>query len=327
MKPITVGSVRADAPGRHQGVLRTGDMPDGAALDIPVVVIRGAQDGPVLWLHGCVHGNEYCGTYIIHRFLRGLEPAKVKGTVVALPILNLAAFRTLRRTSPFEGFNNGDLNRCFPGRQEGGGTTEQMAAAIYGPLKAHATHLVDFHTAFTQETRWALYADHGGEVSRVGRLMAQAFGYANTLPTPAGTLNGSAMMAAGADGIPAYIAEAGGLGIAFTPEIVEDAGERLRNLARAIGLLDEPLTDYGPLTLFSNFHWATAPRGGVFRPKVKCGEAITKGDVVGTYYTLHGDPNGDVLAPASGVVLAHHPGPVIPQGDVLVHIGLNPRQA
>lgn len=327
MKPIIVGTVRAESPGRYEGLLRTGDMPDGMSLDIPVVVVRGAQDGPVLWLHGCVHGNEYCGTYIIHSFLRSLDPAKLKGAVVALPILNIAGFRVLRRTSPFEGFNNGDLNRCFPGRQQDGGTTEQIAAAIWAPLKAHATHLVDFHTAFTEDTRWALYADHGGEVSRVGQVMARAFGYANTLPTPAGTLNGSAMMTAGAAGIPAFIVEAGGLGIAFTTQVVEDAAERMRNLARAIGLLDGAVADHGKLTLFSNFHWATAPRGGVFRPKVKCGQAIAKGDVVGTYYTLHGDPNGDVLAPASGVVLAHHPGPIIPQGDVLVHIGLDPRQA
>lgn len=326
MKPITVGTVRAEAPGRHQGVLRTGDMPDGAPIEIPVVVIRGAKDGPVLWLHGCVHGNEYCGTYAIHAFLRGLDPAEMSGSVVALPILNLAAFRMLRRTSPFEGFNNGDLNRCFPGRADGG-TTEQIAAHIYAPLKAHATHLVDFHTAFTADTRWALYADHGGEVSRIGLQMARAFGYEHVLPTPAGTLGGSAMMTAGADGIPSFIVEAGGLGIAFTKEIVEDAAERLRNLSRAIGLLPGAVVDQGPLTIFSNFHWATAPRGGGFQPAVRCGQRIEKGEVVGHYRTLHGDPDGEARAPASGIVLAHHPGPIIPQGDVLVHIGLDPRQA
>ncbi|MGG5822721.1 succinylglutamate desuccinylase/aspartoacylase family protein [Falsiroseomonas sp. HW251] len=326
MKPIEVGTVRADAAGRYEGRLTTGWMPDGAPVDIPVVVLRGPADGPVLWLHGCVHGNEYCGTYIIHEFLRSLDPATLKGSVVALPMLNLSGFRLLRRVSPFEGFNNGDLNRCFPGRAEGG-TTEQIAAAIYAPLKAHATHLVDFHTAFTADTRWALYADHGGEVSRVGQVMARAFGYAHTLPTPPGTLNGSAMMTAGADGIPAFIVEAGGIGGTFSMEIVKEAAERLRNVARAIGLLDGAVADHGPLTLFSNFHWATAPRGGIFAPTVKCGQRVEKGDVVGLYRTLHGDPDGEARAPASGIVLACHPGPIIPQGDVLVHIGLDPRQA
>jgi predicted deacylase len=326
MNPITVGSVTADGPGRFEGTLTTGYMPDGSPVEIPVIVLRGNQDGPVLWMHACVHGNEYCGTYSIHTFLNSLDPAGLKGSIVALPILNLTAFRSSRRTSPFEGFNNGDMNRCFPGNPNGG-FTEQAAAAVYAAMKGTATHLVDFHTAFTSTTRWALYSDLGGEVSRVGRLMAEAFGYENTLPTPAGTLVGSALMTAGADGVPGYIVEAGGLGPAFTRETVNDVAERLRNLARAIGLLDGEVTQYGPLTLFSNFHWATAPRGGLFRPKVACGETITEGDVVGTYYDQFGEPNGDVHSPASGVVLAHHPGPIIPQGDVLIHIGLDPRQA
>jgi len=277
-------------------------------------------------MHGCVHGNEYCGTFSIHEFLRSLDTTSVKGAVVALPVLNLTAFRAYRRMSPFEGFNNGDLNRCFPGRNDGG-FTEQTAQAIYAPLKRYATHLVDFHTAFTADTRWALYADVGGKVSAEGRRMAEAFGYEHTLPTPAGTLGGSAMMTAAADGIPSFIVEAGGVGNAFSRATVEDVAERLRNVARAIGLLDGEITDYGPLTTFSNFHWATAPRGGLFRPTVYCGQRVEKGEVIGIYTDAFGDEDGVAQAPASGVVLAYHPGPIIPQGDVLIHIGLNPKRA
>ncbi len=325
METIEIGSVRADKPGRFEGTLRVGALPDGAPIEIPVVIIRGREPGPVLWMHACVHGDEYCGTYNIHSFLRALDPAEVHGTVIALPALNLTAFRSYRRMSPFEGFNNGDMNRCFPGRPDGG-FTEQAAYVVYRELKRYATHLIDFHTAFTPDTRWALYADTGGEVSEAGHRMARAFGYEHTLPTPKGTLVGSAMMSAAGDGIPAYIVEAGGVGTAFTPETVEDVTERLRNVARAIGLLNGEVTDYGPLTVFSNFHWANAPRGGLFKPAVACGEEVNEGDVVGTYYDLFGDESGIVRSPASGIVLAHHPGPIIPQGDVLIHIGLNPQR-
>ena len=326
MQTIEVGTARAGGPGRFDGALKVAENPDGTPVEIPVIIVRGAKDGPVLWMHACVHGDEYCGTFNVQSFVRSLVPSEMSGTVIALPILNITAFRAYHRMSPFEGFNNGDMNRCFPGNPNGG-FTEQMAYVIYENLKKHATHLVDFHTAYTRDTRWALYADHGGEVSRVGRQMAEAFGYAHTLPTPAGTLVGSSMMTAGGDGIPAYIIEAGGLGSSFDMEIVADVTERLRNLARSIGILPGEVTDYGPLTTFSNFHWANAPRGGLFRPCVKGGDLVKEGDVVGTYYNLHGEASGDVTAPASGVVLAYHPGPIIPQGDVLVHIGLNPQTA
>jgi predicted deacylase len=60
---------------------------------------------------------------------------------------------------------------------------------------------------------------------------------------------------------------------------------------------------------------------------VKCGDTIAEGDAVGTWYDLFGDERATAKAPASGIVLAIHPGPIIPQGDVLIHIGLNPTQA
>jgi predicted deacylase len=325
MKPIEVGTVKADTQGRHEGTLNVGAMPDGAPVELPVVVLRGPKDGPVMWLNGCVHGNEYCTTFSIHEFLRSLDPAKLKGSVVALPILNLTAFRVHRRSSPFEGFNNTDLNRCFPGNGKGG-FTERMAHAIYQPMKRYATHFVDSHTAYTADTRWALYANNNPEVTRVGRLMADAFGYENTLPTPHGTLGGSAMMTAGADGIPSFLFEAGGLDNSFTRERVNEVAERLRNVGRAIGLLDGEVTKYPPLTTFSNFHWATAPQAGLFKKTVSCGDTIEKGQEIGVYYDLFGDVRGPALAPAAGIVLAMHPGPIIPQGDVLVHIGLDPKR-
>ena len=74
MKVIEVGSAVSKATGIARGGLNVGALPDGSPVDIPVVIVRGAQEGPTLWLHGCVHGNEYCGTFIIHEFIRQLAP-------------------------------------------------------------------------------------------------------------------------------------------------------------------------------------------------------------------------------------------------------------
>jgi predicted deacylase len=175
MKKIVVGSAVSQEAGLSKGTLNVGALPDGSPVDIPVMILRGEREGPVLWMHGCVHGNEYCGTYTIHALLRSLDPAALKGTVIALPVLNLTAFQKNQRMSPFEGFGGGDLNRCFPGRANGS-VTEQIAYAVYRPLKEHADLFVDFHTAFTPDTRWALYTDYGGEVSAKAEKMARACG-------------------------------------------------------------------------------------------------------------------------------------------------------
>src|SRR5436190_14115055 len=158
MEKIEIGSAISRGAGLTKGFLELAELPDGRPIQIPVMILRGEKPGPTLWLHGCVHGNEYCGTFIIHEVLRGLTPADLKGAVVALPALNITAFEKNQRMSPFEGYNAGDLNRNFPGKADGS-VTQQMAHAIYAPLKTYADYFIDFHTAMTPDVRWALYAN------------------------------------------------------------------------------------------------------------------------------------------------------------------------
>ena len=100
----------------------------------------------------------------IHEFLRSLDPATLAGVGRGAADPQSHGVSRAPRSSPFEGFNNTDLNRCFPGNEKGG-FTERMAHAIYRDLKRYATHFIDFHTAYTADTRWALYADTGGDLS------------------------------------------------------------------------------------------------------------------------------------------------------------------
>ncbi|MBM3523442.1 MAG: peptidase M14, partial [Alphaproteobacteria bacterium] len=308
MKEIKIGSAVSKTAGRKTGILRIGTLPDGSPMEIPVVIVRGKKPGPVLWLHGCVHGNEYCGTFIIHAMLARLKPAALAGTVVALPALNITAFQKGQRMSPFEGFAGGDLNRNFPGDPDGT-LTQQMGHAIYKPLKRYATYLVDFHTAMTEDVRWALFAAVGGKVEKESEKLARAFGYSSTLPAPPTILGGSALMTAAKDGIAAMIVECGGKGPAFTPEAVEDGAERLHNILRALKMVSGAVTDHGKLNYFSNFAWVHATKGGLFQRSVRCGDRIEPGSVLGQFYDLHGVPNGEARAPHGGIVLAIHPGP------------------
>lgn len=325
MKDITIGDTAASGPGVVQGWLKLADYPDGTPMAAPVIIITGAKPGKTLWLHGCVHGNEYCGTYIIHALLRSLDPQKMAGRLIALPALNISAFHRNQRMSPYEGYGGGDMNRCFPG-DESGALTRQMAFRVYSHLKQHADAFVDFHTAMTPDVRWALYANYEGEVGSGGRALAKAWGYRDTLAAPTDILAGSALMTAGADGIPAMIVEAGGKGSAFNEETVTDGAERLRNVMRELGILEGSVTDYGPIADFDSFAWVHAPRGGLFQPVVKCGDPLDIGTVLGRFTTVHGESDGEAVSPHKGTVLAIHPGPLMANGETLVHIGLNPRE-
>jgi len=325
-KEIIVGSARASAPGRVKGMLKLGEAPDGSAIEAPVVIVRGSRDGPVLWLHGCVHGNEYCGAYIIHEFLRSLDPARLSGAVVALPVLNVTAFRSRQRMSPYEGYNGGDMNRQFPG-SDAGTLTQHMAKQVFDPLVKYADVLIDLHTALTPDVRWALFARMPGEVGALSEKVARAFGYRDTLPAPDTILAGSALMEAARRGVASFLAECGGKNRSFTDESVADAAARLGNVLRALGMSEGEVADYGPMNYFSNFAWVTATEGGLFRKAVSCGDAIRAGDVLGEYYDAYGNRRCEARSPRDGIVLAIHPGPVMASGETLVHIGLDPQPA
>lgn len=325
MEDISIGSARTAGPGVATGWLKLADYPDGAPMATPVVIVTGGRPGKTLWLHACVHGNEYCGTFTIHEMLRRLDPAALAGRVVALPALNISAFHKNQRVSPFEGYGGSDMNRCFPGDATGG-LTHQMAHAVWQELSAHADVLIDFHTAMTRDVRWALYAAHES-VAAAGEGIARAFGYRDTLATPPGMLTGSAMMTAGAQGIPAFIVEAGGKGQAFDRETVDDAAERLHNVMRHLGMLEGEVVDHGPIANFSTFAWVHATRGGLFRPAVRCGDRLEPGTILGHFTDITGEPDGTAESPYEGVVLAIHPGPIMTNGETLVHIGRHPREA
>ncbi|UCE31325.1 MAG: succinylglutamate desuccinylase/aspartoacylase family protein [Burkholderiales bacterium] len=326
MEEISIGTALSREPGTVRGRLKVADFPDGTPMEIPVVIVRGSRPGKTLWLHGCVHGNEYCGTFIIHELLRALAPDEMAGSVVALPVLNVSAFHKNQRMSPFELYGGGDLNRCFPGQQDGS-LTQQIAFHVYRHLKQYADCLVDFHTAMTPDVRWALYAAFPGEVGAAGEAIARAFGFHSTLAAAPDILGGSAMMAAAKDGIPGFIVEAGGKGPAFARATVVDAAERLRNVMRHLGILSGEVRSYGKIANFARFAWVTAPRGGLFQPSVRCGDTLDEGTVLGHYFDVYGAPTGEALSPHAGTVLAIHPGPLMGNGETLVHIGLEARES
>ncbi len=326
MQSIEIGTAVSRAPGLAKGFLKTGELPDGRPVQTPVMIMRGAQDGPVLWLHACVHGNEYCGAFTLHELIHGLKAETLKGTVVALPALNVTAFEKNQRMSPFEGYAGGDLNRCFPGLADGS-FTQQIAYAVYRELRRLANFFIDFHTAMTPDVRWALFPNLPNEVGRAADGIARAFGFSSTLPAPPDILAGAAAMTAAKDGIPSFLAEIGGKSAAFTQEAITDAAERLRNVMRHLGMLDGEVTQYRPITYFSNFAWVHARRGGLFQRSVRCGDTVEAGQAIGQYFDLHGDPAGEAHTPHAGVVLAIHSGPIMATGETLIHVGLDPRPA
>ena len=107
----------------------------GLSQTTPVLVVNGAHTGPTLCLTGAIHGDELNGIEIVRRAMYDLDPAKLSGRVVGVPIVNLSGFQQGSRYLP----DRRDLNRYFPGRPDG--TLADRIAHSRSPMIGHCDML------------------------------------------------------------------------------------------------------------------------------------------------------------------------------------------
>jgi predicted deacylase len=119
---------------------RTWQATPTTALD--VFCCRGRFSDPLALITAGVHGDEYEGPAAISSLAQLLSSDRVRGTIIAVPVANPAAFAAGTRINPEDGC---DLARTFPGNSKAG-PSEQLAAAIFGELAAPADYVIDLHS-------------------------------------------------------------------------------------------------------------------------------------------------------------------------------------
>jgi hypothetical protein len=222
----------------------------GAALandeSRPVISVGGAKPGPVLFVNAGVHGGEYPAIEAVIRLGKTLDPKKISGTVILMPVMNLPAFRT--RTPFVCPIDNVNPNRVFPG-DPAGSYSEQMTHALINEFVVHADAYIDLHGGDIPEalvpfvicrSEPGLADSKARDVAARSKQMALAFGlpYVLTVSKPVQPAKGLSSYAAAAEkGIPAILAEAGGVG-QMQEEAVALLFHGVINVMRHLGMVE-----------------------------------------------------------------------------------------
>jgi predicted deacylase len=180
----------------------------------PVISVTGAKPGPVLFVNAGVHGGEYPAIEAVIRLSKTLDPKRISGIVILMPVLSLPAFRS--RTPFVCPIDNVNPNRVFPGDPKGS-YSEQMTHALINEFVVHADAYVDLHGGDIPEALvpFVICRAGGDAVSKKSKEIAMAFGlpYVLTVSKPVQPAKGSSSYAGAAEkGTPAILAEAGGVG-------------------------------------------------------------------------------------------------------------------
>ncbi len=319
-----VGTASA-APGQKAtGYL---DVPAGvdAATNIPVVVIRGAKPGPALALVSGAHGTEYTSIIAIEKLIQELDPAEISGTVILVPLVNIASFE--QKVPHVNPIDNKSMNRFYPGKPDGT-QTERASYLITKEVVDRCDYLIDYHGGDLDESLrpYAYWGPTGREAQdRISKQMVLAFGLDHIIlwhdrpadPAASRYLDNTASLR----GKPSIVVEAGYAGVVEADDVALLVNGTLSTMRVLKMLPGEPRFIENPVWI-GKLEDVLADGPGIWYPLVKRGNYVSAGMKLGYITDYFGRIIAEPRAPVSAIVLHVNAVPSLKKGDNIADLGV-----
>ncbi|QFU74418.1 succinylglutamate desuccinylase/aspartoacylase family protein [Halioglobus maricola] len=281
-------------------------------LSITAQVVRGKKPGPTMFISAAIHGDEINGVEIIRRVLQHKSLKSLRGTLVAIPIVNVYGFLNHTRYLP----DGRDLNRSFPGSAKGS-LTGRVAHTFVNEIVRKCTHGIDLHTGARHRSNFPqIRADLDEPVALT---MTKAFGV--PLAIDSKIRDGSLRECAGDTGIPVILYEAGEA-LRFEETYIRAGVKGVLNVMRAIEMLPASRSKkVSPDPIVSDrTSWVRAPESGILRAYVPLGDKVKKGQTIAVVADPLGEAETPIVAETAGVVIGRTNLPLVYEGDATFHI-------
>ena len=311
---IRVGTAEAGPGTAVRGVISVTELAGGTPVEIPVVVVNGAGEGPCFWVDGAIHGDEPEGPLACQIALAEVDPAQLSGTLVLCPVVNVPAFEAAERGNPMDTFTY-DMNRIYPGRPDGY-LSERVAAAHAAAMGPVADFEISIHSGGAHSfLDKAIFVDERPESVELATAMGPGWGCIMSSFNP----SGSPM---------AYMKELGKVGItvelggrsATSPEAFARVGRELAdsilNILRHYDMYPGEATYPSP-RYRGQQEALLAPASGIFLPEpgVEFLSMMEKGDPIARIVNVFGDTLARLEAPADGMFFGLRALPNVTTGD------------
>jgi uncharacterized protein len=285
---------------------------DGFSQPTPVLVVNGAQTGPVLCLTAAIHGDELNGIEIVRRILHGIDPEKLSGVVIGVPIVNMQGFRRASRYLN----DRRDLNRFFPGDPQGSAAA-RIAHSFFHEVISHCQFVVDLHTGSAHRTNLPQVRAnlHHSNVAK----FARAFGIPVILHSKGN--EGMLRYAAVNAGMPAVTLETG-KSLTLQETAVKHGVKGIKILLSKMKMLDNTLAWNDPESIYYDSAWVRVDHGGIFLSNVELGDRIFKNRVLGVVTDPITNTRSEIISPYNGQVIGMAVDQIVMPGFAGFHIGI-----
>lgn len=308
---FAIGTVRVRAGSAKEVELPITRLVTGADVSLPVRIVHGREDGPVVWVNAAIHGDEVVGIEVIRRVLGTLSPKTLRGTLVAVPIVNVLGFMTGDRYLP----DRRDLNRSFPGSARGS-LASRIAHLFMTEVVAKCEVGIDLHTG--SDRRANLPQVRADLDDPRTRQLSEAFGAPVILH--ARIRDGSLRHAAREKGATVLVYE-GGEAWRFDDYAIDAGVTGVRRVLASLGMVD-PLEEDPPAASVEcrQSGWVRARGTGILQLDVDLGQQVEEGQRLGGLSDSVGRRVRLVHADRSGIVIGLTNAPLVNSGDAIVHI-------
>ena len=312
-EPLVISEQRIELGRRAILELKLPQLYTHTPMAMPVHVVRGQQEGPRLFVSAAIHGDELNGMEIIRRLLKPTLLKRLRGTLIAIPIVNVYGVIQNSRYLP----DRRDLNRAFPG-SERGSLAARLAHLFMREIVAHCTHGIDLHTGSLHRANLPQVRANLDDAETL--RLAKAFGVPVLIN--ANVRDGSLREAAAEHGVSMLLYEAGEA-LRFDEISIRAGLQGIVNVMRALAML--PAGRSHPKRASEPFvarlsTWTRAPQSGILRTVVALGARVKKGDRLGVIADPFGGEETLVPAPLGGVVIGRTQIPLVHEGEALFHI-------
>lgn len=298
----------------HPIHLHLSDNSLGVPWRVPLIIVRGVGEGPTIGLTAALHGNELNGISTIFKLLEEIDPTKLNGTLVLVPISNVPGYLMNQRLFS----DNVDLNRIMPGSEKG------AASSIYAhqfvtKIVSKFDYLLDLHTASHGRVN-SLYlrADLENEDTRTlaflqnPQIIVQKY-------DEEGTLRGWAHE----NNIPAITIEIGNSN-AFQHSLIDETLNGILNTLRFFKMIKGKVKDLiADAIVCDNSYWIYSTKGGIIDVLPALADHVNEGDVIAKVYDVFGQVKELIFADKAGVVIGKNVRPNCDSGTRVLHLGVN----
>ncbi len=314
MRPaLSFGGTELRAGERASINLPLPDLSTHTPMALPVHVVYGKREGPRLFVCAAIHGDEINGVEIIRRLLRLSALNRIRGTLVAVPVVNVFGFVTNSRYLP----DRRDLNRCFPGSGSGS-LAGRLADTFLREIVAQSDYGIDLHTgAIHRDNFPQIRANLDGDMVDT---LANAFGVPVVIN--ASFREGSLREAASQHGVPVLVYEAGEA-LRYSEACIRAGVQGVVRVMRALEMLPaskKPVRRVRNALTIGSTRWVRAPQSGLLRTTIALGSQVKDGQDLGIISDPYGESEVVLKSPIEGIVIGRSNLPMVHEGDAMFHV-------